>query len=838
MARGTEIVAIIAQEVFSTNDYQFATVKPIASIENDRLQPVRPGDFPNRDLCWWMVRNIAPIREVIPGRILVGQCQDADRYDPQDLDKDKYQLDGGTVRLGGPRSIIEIIAADCGPDPRQLINQNHVATLDHPPTSMVLAKLGDKVYGPFKTEFDQHGRRFHITLEKSKSFDYSHMFDLAKIRSDPGYISIKQISFSTDARPLNKSSDVAYSNYELLLWSRFESLQNSMAERIRLHSDEEVVRSAARQILSRNRLRDFMQGWNEIRDVYLSPQAAANSPEAAQVFSALSARIQTQSTSVEELIRGLLDSGLLNERINAVIDQQARVYLEENSARYEAEIAEKAESLRQEEETLRQSVQGLENEFERKRRHEEAVLQSHLLELRQDFEAWKSKEQATIDRERQELATKQKLVEKALDAASTRFSEQREDLLADFLSLSPFLSQIGARPPASEELHAPKKGEQAVDAPHQHFSFPLEARTTPGLMDEVTFFKRFSHHVEEAGYRFRPQDLTAFHLSVKCGDLTVLGGLSGTGKSSLPLLYAQALTGDQSHFLSVDVSPAWLEPGDLLGRANLLEEKFQPAATGLFEKLVWAAMESERLGKDSAIWIICLDEMNLAQPEHYFSGFLQALPRAGSQRLVSVFSPSSVRGDDPSRPYARIPLGPNLRFIGTVNYDETTKPLSQRFLDRTNQLQLEPVPFGNLHTTASTNIDPPSGPPVTVASFESWTREAPLANKAAALIDRMQKPLGILGSPLTPRRYQAIKRFVASAKGLCSSEEAFDIQLRQRVLSQLRGLFRPEARRALDELRTILLEEGGIYPGATHMLDRIYNENAGEIDFNSFDVTQ
>jgi hypothetical protein len=56
----------------------------------------------------------------------------------------------------------------------------------------------------------------------------------------------------------------------------------------------------------------------------------------------------------------------------------------------------------------------------------------------------------------------------------------------------------------------------------------------------------------------------------------------------------------------VDVSPAWLEPGDLLGRANLLDEKFQPAATGLFETLVWAAVESQRLGKDSGIWVICL----------------------------------------------------------------------------------------------------------------------------------------------------------------------------------------------------------------------------------------
>ena len=30
----------------------------------------------------------------------------------------------------------------------------------------------------------------------------------------------------------------------------------------------------------------------------------------------------------------------------------------------------------------------------------------------------------------------------------------------------------------------------------------------------------------------------------------------------------------------------------------------------------------------------------------------------------------------------RIPLHKNLRFVGTINYDETTKPLSQRLRDR------------------------------------------------------------------------------------------------------------------------------------------------------------
>jgi hypothetical protein len=176
-----------------------------------------------------------------------------------------------------------------------------------------------------------------------------------------------------------------------------------------------------------------------------------------------------------------------------------------------------------------------------------------------------------------------------------------------------------------------------------------------------------------------------------------------------------------------------------------------------------------------------------------------------------------------------------VRFIGTVNYDETNKPLSQRLLDRANQLQFEAVPFGSLQREASTAVPAPAGPPVTVASFEAWTRESPLTGKAAAVIDEIQKPLAILGSPLTPRRYQAITRFVASAKNLCSADEAFDMQLRQRVLLQLRGLFRPEARRALEEIRHILEAQGTTFAGALQMVERLDADQAREIDFESFE---
>src|SRR5262249_9658169 len=122
--------------------------------------------------------------------------------------------------------------------------------------------------------------------------------------------------------------------------------------------------------------------------------------------------------------------------------------------------------------------------------------------------------------------------------------------------------------------------------PEPGASFALPAFVTAGgaaaNVPEAEVFERFCRHVEASGFRHRRLDLAGFHLSAKCNDLTVLGGLPGTGKSSLPRLYAEALAGEEGaaglkRYLHVGVSPSWLDMRDLLGQVNALDHRFQPA---------------------------------------------------------------------------------------------------------------------------------------------------------------------------------------------------------------------------------------------------------------------
>ena len=73
-----------------------------------------------------------------------------------------------------------------------------------------------------------------------------------------------------------------------------------------------------------------------------------------------------------------------------------------------------------------------------------------------------------------------------------------------------------------------------------------------------------------------------------------------------------------------------------------------------------------------------LDEMNLARVEHYFSRFLSAMEvrsREGIARLDLA-------------PGHTVELTPNLKFVGTVNIDETTHGFADKVYDRAQLLEL------------------------------------------------------------------------------------------------------------------------------------------------------
>ena len=140
------------------------------------------------------------------------------------------------------------------------------------------------------------------------------------------------------------------------------------------------------------------------------------------------------------------------------------------------------------------------------------------------------------------------------------------------------------------------------------------------------------------------------------------------------------------------------------------------------------------------------------------------------------------------------------RFIATVNFDETTKQLSLRLLDRGPLSRIGIAPSSQAIGGKKAN-----GPRILLRHFQEWTTHTEIGMPGSQLLDDIDKYLKQLGCPFNPRRRNAIDQFLSNANpNICSPVQAFDLAVSQRVLSLIRGLFRQSARDSFDALEKVI----------------------------------
>ncbi|MYF53696.1 MAG: hypothetical protein F4166_07795 [Gammaproteobacteria bacterium] len=393
---------------------------------------------------------------------------------------------------------------------------------------------------------------------------------------------------------------------------------------------------------------------------------------------------------------------------------------------------------------------------------------------------------------------------KISEEVAERLSLNREAVIADFLSLEPLLQRTNLKTSLQSDE---RENKPSVSKEIPILNLPDFSVDSTSNVSEKDFVDRFVNHVENCGFDYDREDLLAFHISAKEQSPIILGGTSGTGKSSLPVLYAESLAGDRESdfdfYLPVDVNPSWTNPSDLLGYMDAFEHRFIPASSGMFRQMTTAQHAHRNLGPDAPIFIVCLEELNLAQPEHYLADIIQAISRSPGKQFINVFDENAVKNDDQFKSFAHLEIVPNLILVGTVNFDETTRPISKRLLDRCNLIEFkvnDHLPIQN-NLEARTGIAAVKGPPVLQADRKRWSnRDSNIEPEVIDILDQIYPILNTLGCNLTHRRQKLIYRFIANSNGLCKNIEALDMQLLQRIYPQIRRLYRPGALDALDEL--------------------------------------
>lgn len=190
----------------------------------------------------------------------------------------------------------------------------------------------------------------------------------------------------------------------------------------------------------------------------------------------------------------------------------------------------------------------------------------------------------------------------------------------------------------------------------------------------------------------------------------ILAGISGTGKTRFVRQQAER-TGLDNYCL-VSVRPDWHEPSDLLGYISHLGSQPKYITTDVLRFIVQAwkqisdsgfdlktgKVTEEQLNEIQPYWL-CLDEMNLAPVEQYFSDYLSILetrqwngevyqcdPLLKASALENIqptdlgLSEGDILWEHFKENGISIPF--NLIVAGTVNMDETTHGFSRKVLDR------------------------------------------------------------------------------------------------------------------------------------------------------------
>ena len=164
-------------------------------------------------------------------------------------------------------------------------------------------------------------------------------------------------------------------------------------------------------------------------------------------------------------------------------------------------------------------------------------------------------------------------------------------------------------------------------------------------------------------------DLAMYVSAILTTPLTILEGVSGTGKSSLPRYFSKFI-GETAYFESIQMT--YKDRDDLLGYYNDF--------TGVYHETEFLKRLYESTYRANHLNIMVLDEMNISRIEYYFADFLSVMEFPEPNRKIHLMN---VPGDAPAHlGKGDLQITPNTRFVGTANTDDSTFAITDKVIDR------------------------------------------------------------------------------------------------------------------------------------------------------------
>lgn len=372
----------------------------------------------------------------------------------------------------------------------------------------------------------------------------------------------------------------------------------------------------------------------------------------------------------------------LNERLDAARAERDR-FAQQLAEREEAdrrfggetpdEVMKRMRALKEEREQLRKALDS----------RPSAEAAQHLEDLERQKELWESdrlRVLAELGEARQEAARRRIAVteleslrdeKRSLESANGLLHEANKQLRAEVDALVKGVEGKSPFPSCS-----------AMDANN-------DLQSTKPTTDTIRSLSDFAGYVRhrmawdpktEKELHYSAEDVRSFLGGLAMSRLHLLQGISGTGKTSLPLAFARAIGAGSA---LVEVQAGWRDRQDLIGHFNTFERRFYESE---FLQAMYRA--STPFHRDTP-FIIILDEMNLSHPEQYFADLLSALEQDQQrQRLVLMTAAVDPAPRLLAEGGTKVQIPPNIWFVGTANHDETTKDFADKTYDRAHVMEL------------------------------------------------------------------------------------------------------------------------------------------------------
>ena len=637
---------------------------------------------------------------------------------------------------------------------------------------MVVLSYNEKYYGPFKVFRRQYDERFYVNTlagENNYLVPFFNIVDVDAIELEKqAYYKSPTYTGFIHVTSDNKQYEDVITD-EILLEKLTEDVSielaaNNPEEFSHLCSNSPFLANLPQEIVSKrldrvmelvNNVAVFNEKKHEIFESLLKLYQKSPSDKMifeSDVFKELQSKYNEERRKSEDADKTIQELRKVRDELNTQI-----IELRKNS-----EGAASSEEVLKLKEDINKLSSELKNKDEIIRTNEDIEKLKEQQKRLQDFIEMQIIQKNNYSLQIKELRTD---VSNAIKSGKTEMAS---------LAFDPFISSEMMRQAASwdvtEENRQYREKLEKIDS------------VTPSTLSDNDLVNYIVNYVK-ARREYSKNDIINIYISIAQNFITVFSGEPGTGKTSMCNIVAETLGLLQygeglNRFVSVSVERGWSSKRDIIGYYNPLTRKYDKSNGKIYDALRSLDVEGN---KSKYPFIIMLDEANLSPMEYYWSDFMRLTDRSSlNDMYINIGAERELYVPE------------TLKYLATINTDQTTETLSPRLIDRACIIKLPKVSIKKNMSELPKATDI-----ITWENFKkTFSKKSELNPITQKAIKELYKLFNDYGMSVSPRIETIIENYIMAAQEIMEDEpntlareKALDFAVVQKLLPKIDGYY-------------------------------------------------